>query len=210
MAVWYRAALQGTYQGQSIVNVLFYGDDAGDGFSVWDPAVAADVGESMVTTLVPAYLEELPTTYTLNTISVTGVNERCVTVSDYEVETTVEDPGVTVGSTEGQAQVAIIAFQTTKHSVAGRNVKRSYIAYGPLHDSAQSSDGAVEAGFATNIAPLITWLGSNLAGALNDYRPVRIGRTADPAPIALGKVTGVTLRPFASFRKSRKRRPSGV
>lgn len=210
MAVWYKAALSGTYQGQAIVNILYYGDDAGDGVLVWNPAVAADLGVGIVTDIVPAYLTLLPTTYTLNSVVVTGVNERGVTVSDFEVEQAVGLLGGNATATEGQAQTSIIAFQTIRQQQAERNIKRSYLAYGPLADNQQASDGSLEASFATGIVPLLAALQTNVQGPLQEYAPVRIGRTVAPALIAIGRVNGVTLRPFASFRKSRKRRPTGL
>lgn len=209
MPVWYRAALQGTYQGQSIVNVLYYGNDVGAGFAAWSPVVAADLAEALDTTLTADYVASLPSTYTFQNIVVTGIDENAITVSDYEVERVVNEPGGAAVNSEGQAQVAIIAFQTTKLATAGRNVKRSYLAYGPLTDAAQSSDGALEAAFVTGITDLLALLAQTIS-SLEDYAPVRMGRTVPGAAPAIGRVTGITLRPYASFRKSRKRRPSGL
>jgi hypothetical protein len=205
-----KAALVGSYQGQAIVNVLYYGADDFTEFPAWSPELAADLGATLLAELVPEYLPPLPSTYTLHTIDVSAVDERGVVVSDFVVPTTVEDPGGTATNSEGQAQVAIISFQTRRFPTAGRTVKRSYWAYGPLHDSSQASDGSLEATYITGLVDLLAVLMAPLDGPTFSYAPVRVGRTAAPEAVAVGYVSGITLRPYASFRKSRKRRPSGL
>lgn len=210
MPVFYKAVFSGSYQGQAIVNVLYYGSDGGVGFSAWSPTEAAQLGSELELLVVPEYLPSLPSTYTLAEIVVSAVDERGVTVSDYEVSVPINEPGGSAVNSEGQAQVAIIAFQTTKAPEGDRNVKRSYLAYGPLHDSSQASDGALESAYAAGLADLLIILFTNLSSLTGDFVPMRVGRTVAPNPVALGKVSGITLRPYASFRKSRKRRPTGA
>jgi len=206
---WYKAALVGTFEGQAIVNVLYYGGDDYGPFPEWSPLIAGDLGLTLATQLVPDYLDCMCTGYTLTSVSVTGVNARGVTISDYAVDYPVGDPGTIAVDTEGQAQVAIVGFRTLTTGDAARNVKRSYLALGPLTQSAQNAGGAISAGFLSASDPFVTLLASPLDGVAASYGPVRIGRTVDPAPIAIGRVLDATVRPYASFRKSRKRRPSG-
>lgn len=210
MAVFYKCVLAGTYQGQAINNILYYGNDNAEGYDEWDPLRAQSIGDALAALIVDDYVENLPTTYTLNEIVVSGIDERGNTVSDYEIPITVAEPGLEATNTEGQAQVAIIAFQTVRAPTAERNVKRSYLAYGPLHDGSQSSDGSLDATYVTALVPLLGDLVAELSYSGDFSQPVRVGRTVAPEPIAVGKVNGITLRPFASFRKSRKRRPTGA
>lgn len=206
---YYKSVLAGTYQGQTIVNILFFADTAGLPFAEWSPVVAGQLNDAIEAVIVPEYVLQLPSTYSLSTITTTGVDARGVTVSDYEVELTVGVSGGSATNSEGQAQVAIIAIQTTKAPGAGRNVKRSYLAYGPLHDSSQSSDGTIDGTYAVGMVGLLEGLRDPLGSAGPDFQPIRIGRTVDPNPTAIGVVNQVTLRPYASFRKSRKVRPTG-
>lgn len=210
MAVFYKVAISGTYQGQAIVNVLYYGNDAGEGFEEWSFETQQNVGDAVALAIVDDYVASLPTTYTLNELVVSGVNERNVVVGDFESNIPVNEPGLAAVNTEGQAQVAIISFQTVRAIDGDRNVKRSYLAYGPLHDSAQNSDGSLDADYITGLTNLLGDLVSEVPASPLPYQPVRIGRTVAPEPIAVGRVIGITLRPFASFRKSRKRRPTGL
>lgn len=209
MAVYYKAVLSGTYQGQNIVNVLFFSDVGGVPFSAWSATTAAQLADAIEAVIAPEYVLNLPSTYNLDLITVTAINDRGITVSDYEVSVSPGLPGGAVVNSEGQAQVAIIAYQTTTAPGAGRNVKRSYLAYGPLHDSSQSSDGTLDGTYVVGLVTLLEALLDPLGSAGPDFYPIRVGRTVDPAPTAVGRVTQVVVRPFASFRKSRKTRPTG-
>lgn len=210
MGVYYKVALRGVCQGQNVVNILYYGDSGADGFAAWDANIAADIGDTASESLVVDYVSMLPTSYTLTDIAVSGINERGTVVSGYDVIEPVGALGIQGGGIMGAVSCAIVPFQTSVAGGAALNLKRSYIAYGPLTDILINDDQSVTAALAAGIADLLILLATPLAGGLDDYMPVRVGRTVSPAPIRVGKVVGISLRPYASFRTSRKKRPTGT
>lgn len=207
---YYKVLLAGYADGQNVGNILYYGNDVGDPFTEWDPAYAADLGDALVESLDGVYTDPLPTTYTLNTVRVTGIDSHGVTISDTYVDVPAGISGDQAVATDTPGICAIIRFTCYKTPDAGRVPKRSYIAYGPLHSTWVANNGELSSDFKAAVAPLQTLLGSNIVGGLTEYRPVRIGRTAPDEPTAIGNVVAVPLAPFARVRKSRMFTASGT
>lgn len=208
MPVFYKAVLKGSYAGQAINNILFVGDDAADPFPVWSAGQAADVAEALADQLPGLYTDPLPLTYTLDSVQVFGVNERGFVVGDYDVERSVNFPGDQDDTSDGAYNTAIISFDTERGTGAGRNMKRSYIAYGPLVSTWIGNDQKLTVPAASSLAPLLAFLVAGFSSTGFDYRFVRVGRTVSPAAIAYGTVVAATLSLNSSVRASRKKKPN--
>jgi len=207
---YYKLAVKGVASGQNVVNILYYGDSGGDPFTSYDEGRALDLADAWGEVVIADWLTALPESYTLVELEVTGVNPNGVTTSPYAVIDPVNSPGLEGSVTSGAMICAIVAFQTSLGFSASINVKRSYIAFGPVTEAFVNADQSLTGAFATLMAPILISLASPIGGSLDDYVPVRIGRTVSPNPIHVGKVNGITLRPYASTRKSRKRTPRGT
>lgn len=202
-------SLLGTAGGQAIANVLYYGDDAGDILS-WTTAMINDLFSEWAEGCLAEWLAAHPTGYTLNTIVARIVNERGVVVSDNAVELAVGDPGTIAQTFNGPAQVAIIRLPTVRNeTIFARALKRSYLAIGPLINNALTESGALTIGTLAYMQALADVISTPLGGAVQDYHPVRVGRTLAPAQPAVGRVVDGIVDPFGSFRKSRKPRANG-
>jgi hypothetical protein len=152
----------------------------------------------------------LPDEYTLVDFAISTVDERGVTNSPYDVIEPVNALGIQGGAGVGAMLCAIIPFQTQIAPGATMNMKRSYLAFGPLPETFVSDTQAIEAAAAALIADILLVIGAPLVGSVGTYWPMRIGRTVAPDPIHLGMVNAISLRPYASVRKSRMKNPRGT
>jgi len=162
-------------------------------------------------TNLPGFTDPLPSAYTLTSLDASFVNERGVTdPTTYTVSVGQSVPGDQAGDAAGPAQVAVLAMLTGVADGADLPMKRSYIAYGPLVATWVLPNGKLSpTGLSALLAPqnvLIT----PLFGGLDDYYPVRIGRTVSPAPVRVGLVLDSFTRPFIGKRSSRAFRPTGT
>lgn len=210
MSVYYKLAFIGQSASQAIVNLLYFGNEAGEGFAAYDENTAEDILAAAGETFVEDYLAALPDHYTLNLLRVSSVSERGVTNSPYDIDLIVNEAGIQGGGTSGAFVTAILPFTTTVAPDAARNLKRSYLAYGPVAEDFVNDDQSLTAGFLALISPLMLALRGELVGSLNVYLPVRIARTVAPAPVGVGIVRSIAMAPYASTRKSRKKTPRGT
>lgn len=205
-----KVAIKGVASGQNIVNLLYFGDDAGDSFLSYPAAQIADIGDALNESLTEDWLGALPDEYTLTEYAISTVDDRGVTNSPYDVIIPVNESGIQGGTQAGAMLCAIVPFQTDVAPNAALNMKRSYIAFGPVNDTFVDDDQSLTAAFAALLAPILITLGSTLVGAVGEYVPVRVGRTVSPAPVRVGKVSAISLRPYASVRRSRMKNPRGT
>lgn len=210
MAVYYKLTFEGQAEGQSIVNIMYYGADDGSAFLDYSEPIAQDLLDTAGETFVTDYVASLPLAYTLNQLRVSSVDERGVANSPYDLLEIVNEPGIQGGALSGAYNVAILPFTTNVAPDAGRNLKRSYLAYGPIVETFIDPDQSLTAAFLGLVSPLMLALRSNLVGGIQEYAPVRIGRTVAPQPVAVGVVRSIAMAPYASVRKSRKKTPRGT
>lgn len=209
MPHFYKCVLRATAGGQEINNILYYGSltPTDMPFDESDASDLADaVGSAWMTQLTP----NLPTAYTLDSVDVSMVDEDGVTVSDFVITRDVNLSGGNAGVTEGFAFVAIAKFNcyTVAEAAPHPVPRRSYLAVGPLHSNDVATNGALstQSTWQEDISAAVT--GSHLIGAGPLY-PYRVGRTKGTSLAGVGRVASVTVRPFASFRRSRMQSPTG-
>lgn len=205
-----KIAIKGVASGQNIVNLLYYGDDTGQGFLTYPAAEIADIADAINETLTEDWVAALPDEYTLVEYAISTVTERGTTNSPYDVIVPVNEPGIQGGTQAGAMLCAIVPFQTDVAPDGNLNMKRSYIAFGPVNDTFVDDDQSLTSAFAALMAPILIDIGTTLNGAVGEYRPVRIGRTVNPAPVRVGLVSAISLRPYASVRRSRMKTPRGT
>lgn len=205
-----KVTIKGVAGGQNIINILYFGDDAGDYFLTYPSAEIVDIGTTLDEALTEDWLGALPDEYSLVEYAISTVDERGVTNSPNDVIFPVNQAGVQGGTQAGVMLCAIVPFQTNVAPNGALNLKRSYIAYGPVNDTFVDDDQSLTASFAALMAPILITLGSTLVGSVGEYVPVRIGRTVNPAPTRVGVVSAISLRPYASVRRSRMKSPRGT
>jgi hypothetical protein len=202
--------VNGSAGGQAFANVFYYGIDDGGPLNWTDALVAAALAE-WGETVVGAWLLAMPDDYTLLNLEGRVVSERATVLSDNAVVLAVNEPGELVQAINGPFQTAIISFTTVRAEAYGyRSLKRSYIAFGPLGSTTMESTGALVLVALNYLGDVADLLATPLVVGLETLAPVRIARTVAPATPGVSLVTGASVAPFGSFRKSRKRRASGT
>lgn len=209
MATFGKVRTKGIFQGQEIVNLLYYAIDGQPNFP-FDVAQMTDLAETVALEVLTQSNNVLPSTFAWTEVGVTIVDERGVTVSPFEVVEQVNLPGSLVEDTDGQAQVAIVSFQVVPRlgTPAGVPPKRTYIALGPLVSASVNAQGQLTWN-STLKAQVAGYYSTPIEGNLANYVPVRVGRQPSPALPTYGDVVGAVVRPYSSFRRSRLVRPSG-
>lgn len=202
--------LVGTAAGQAILNILYYGNDVGESVEWTTPLIAGFLTE-WGETHVNDFLDHMPDAYTLSLLSGRVVDSRGAVISDNAVELSVAQAGAFATTINGPFQVAILPIQTVRVESEGtRALKRSYLAIGPLWNTALEETGALTIGATVDMNAIADIVEAPLTVGVQEFAPVRVGRTVAPATPAVGLVTGVSVDPFSSFRKSRKRRANGL
>ena len=209
MAGFYKVAVKGTAGGQEIINVLYYSTLAPDTLT-WDAGVAEDLGQAVLDAWAETFIPWYPQAYTLQSADVSMVNEDGAVTSPFTV--TVVDP-ITGAQANGLAtpgQCIIAKFNCEPVTLVNSHPvpKRSYLALGPQGEANIGDDGAFAqvANWQTASTAVLTQ--GHLIG-VTEYLPHRVGRTTTANAAGVGRVTAVIIRPFASFRRSRIRKPTG-
>lgn len=202
--------LGGRAGGQNVNNILYYGDDAAEPFTINDAGLAAFVAE-WEDEFAADWLSKMADTYTLATLTAYVVDVHGSVISDNPAQSAPAAPGTDAGACSSPAVTAILSFQTSSIGAIGsRSLRRSYLALGPVPEVHVDTNGALTATALANYATLAALVSSTFNGAVDQYEPVRLGRTAALAQPAVGTIVSATVQPFVSFRKSRKFRPSGT
>lgn len=202
-------SLVGSAGGQSFVNILYYGSEDGTEVVWTDSLISAfltEWGETHLTT----WLSAMPEVYTLDRFVGRVVDTRGTVISDIAVEVPVAEPGLLLQTINGPFQTAIIRLPTVRAVAMGaRAMKRSYIAFGPLGSTTMDVAGELTLLVKGYIGDVAEAISQTLVVGVDEFYPVRIGRTVAPADPAIGIITAGAVDPFGSFRKSRKRRANG-
>lgn len=207
--VIYEVTLDAACEGQQINNILYYANLAPTN-NGWDPDRAADLGAAVNVAWQAEALWLLPDTYEFFGCSLRGLDINRAPVSTYPVGAGLLDNGNLTTDNETPGIVAIAAFDliTATEYESERVPRRSYIALGPLVQSQVTSEGRLTLD-GTNQADMEALLeqGHFVDGV--NMSPVRLGFQNAAGQPAIGAVVNARFRPFASFRRSRLRRPSG-
>jgi hypothetical protein len=204
-------SLDGSYAGQSVVNLLYYGNDAGETIGSIDGFFLSAFGAEWAEAYAAEWASRMVEGYSLDSLSIRAVNAQGVVISDVTQVITVGEDGAAGAGTDGAFVTTIISFSTERVESEGtRALKRSYLAVGPVASGYVDNDGALSLAGVSNYAALLPVVTGPVSVGFIECNPVRIGRTVAPETPAVGLVLGAALRPYVSTRKSRKRRPSGV
>lgn len=207
-----RLALVGSFAGQAINNILYYSQDpSGNPVQFSAPEIEAFVGD-WAEENANVWLGEMVTGYTLASVVATVVDEHNVTVSDSPYSLAINEAGGVDAPTSGPSQVAILGMFTAHIDdvITSLAMKRSYLAIGPVPEEWVGESGALNGTATTAYGVLAALVGSSVLSGLSEYSPVRIGRTPPAGTPRVGTITSVFVRPFASDRRSRRFRPTGI
>lgn len=210
MATFYKIAIKARAVGQEVVNVLYYGDQV-TGDVPTTPSIREGFLGIVVAWWQTTALPLLPNTYILESATGTIVNEVGETVSDFPVEAVATGFGTNGSTTDTPGICAIIGFRTSSRNVfdTPRTPKRSYIALGPIDTTDIDSSGLI----AYPGAATTTFLAAIQAPRTFDTTTldaVRVGVANASGVGSAGVITSALARPYASFRRSRMFRPSGI
>lgn len=212
----YHAALHGTYQGQSIVNNLYYRTGIGfdlDGLSIGGAKELADCIKGQVWNKMKPCL---PVGYTLERIDVYPYHDGTFDLLYQNPWTlNVLENGTEPDSTDGPATVCIIKFNLEPTQIFANGImppKRGYVAVGPVVSGWIDNDGNLTQtafiGAAARFQELATALAANLENLLPPvvFFPIRM-KTLNILgvykPASWADVGGAVLRRRTSFRRSR-------
>lgn len=203
--------LRGTAVGQNIRNILYYGDDVGAPIVGINTAFLEQFNGEWAEAYAVGWTVPYPSSYTLDSIVASAVDERGAALDMPFMELQVGEAGVQNSDTDSVAICAIMKITTiVQQDIAVTRPVRSYVAVGPISSLFVNNDGGLTSAALTQLATIPPILaGSVVVGAL-ECTPVRIGRTVSPAPVSVGRVFSVSIQPYTSFRRSRKRRPNGT
>lgn len=210
MGSFYKIALKARAVGQEVINVLYYGDQV-TGEVPTTPSIREGFLDVVVTWWETVALPMLPNTYILEAGTATIVNEDGETISDFPVEVVASGFGTNGSTTDTPGICAIIGFRTSSRAAFGttRTPKRSYIALGPIDTADIDSSGLITyPGAATT-----TFLAAIQAPRTFDTTTLdacRVGVANVSGVGSAGVITAALARPYASFRRSRMFRPSGI
>lgn len=212
MQGYIKAVLRGTAQGQNIRNILYYCGDDGAPFNEVNGAFLEQFGVEWAEAYANDWVNGLPSLYTLSDIEVGLVDVHGVAVDLSTQVVPINEAGLQSSDTDGVFVTAICPIRTVApvDLFDSLRLKRSYVAYGPLSSTFVLPDGSLTAAAATALAPGIAVLQGAVAVGFIVAVPCRIGRTEASETPHFGLVSTVSLQPFASTRKSRKRRPDGT
>lgn len=209
MGSYYKIVLSGTASGQGITNILYYANVLASTVPQ-DSVSRLDFINEWYTTVGADWLDIFPSSYTLNSITGTVVDDDNSTISTFPVGIDVGEAG-TGGTTLGQVyECAIVTFRLSTPSGVASNIvpRRSYVALGPLVAGTLAATGQYfpPVGWDESVG---TALGSTITSGGVVFSPYRVGSEDAPGSARVGLVSSLIIRPFASTRRSRKIRPTG-
>lgn len=202
--------IKGTAAGQEIRNILYFGGPAGETVEIVSSVQLAAFLFAFGEAFDGVWGLGLANSYNAYELEAKVLDIRGV-VADFPPEILPVDwDGLRSDATDTQGLYAVINMKNTAVGSEGaRSLRRSYLAYGPLVNLDVGADGALQAALISEVNSLLPVLDDVVSDGVNEYWPVRLGRTKDPDIPALGLVSVAILRPYASFRRSRLRRPTG-
>lgn len=217
MATYYsEVTVIGSCQGEEIVNVLWYYLPTATGTPL---DVAGHMGVAWSGQVMARFAAAASLLYTLDAFDVSIYDVEWVPQLAAPQRFTAGLAGSVGGSLMGQSPVAVINFAldySYANVAPGHGpVKRSYIAYGPLVETAVNNDHRINVGGWGNaaVSDLLACLQEELVLGPLGYQgvPIRAGSTKfinnggeDPFHRrSWAKIAGASLRPVSSNRDSR-------
>lgn len=214
MATAYKVDLMGyaSDTGQEFQNTLYFTKDATIEVS-GDFSEMSDVAAHAATVCAPNLAQALMATASYRSVKVTMVDESNVNVGSAFVEQAITPPaeGLVNGFSDGDAMVAVIAFQMSPVASNVRSMRRSNLRLGPITSDDVSNNQTIA-------GATLVQLGLVIDGIVNDsisahgLVPARVGQPSGPnrtGPGAMSFIEGAVVRPHAGFLRSRMKRPKG-
>lgn len=216
---YYKAVIRGQFEGQEILNILWYRGVQTLGGALLAPTSGEDVAFQIHAEVGPAWLAFHPTTYTWVDTTVYAYDELLQLAFSQPHVRAMNTAGTAPGSVAGPA--ANITFRMNIAPLPLINVlypkeivslgpTRGFLSMGPILEDWVGNDGRVPA--AALASPLLT----NLAEVLDDplenlvppafFVPVRARSRRIAGLITLqgfGPVQSVAIRPVVTWRRSR-------
>lgn len=214
----YKVVLSGSFQGQSIVNVLYY--RTAPGLNIIDFVLG---GAGLLTANViqevwrDGIRHALPSGYSLLEVSTYVLEDDFVLGIALPFTQTVGEPGLVI--VEAFAPAACINVRFQLGAIIGTAVltapRRGYVALGPVAQDYVTPDGKVPNSLITDTAWGFNVAGAAMAQNLESFSPplvwfpirakvIRNPITGGPLWTGFADVDGFTIDPVASWRRSRK------
>ena len=212
----YHAVMKGSYQGQAVVNNLYYRTGIGfdlDGLSIGG---ALDLAQELKAQVWPSMKNCLPTGYTLESIDVYPYHDGTFDLL-YQNPATVNvlESGYLTDATDGPCATAILKFNLEPTQVFGNGIfppKRGYIALGPIISAWIDNAGKLTDELFLDAEGYIQTFASKLAMNITSllppvvFYPIRVRQLnilGVYKPVSFADVNACVVRRRTSFRRSR-------
>ena len=215
----YKVVLKGQFQGQSILNILYYRNGVGVDISGLTVGGTKEVADAVKAIIWPILRGQLPADYNLAQIDSYAYDDTSFDLLYQQPFTLgVQEPGLQASSAKynGPAPCAILKFILESHSIlvdGPRPPKRGYLAIGPLGDNQVLDDGSLDLAGGAQLA----WDGICAVMANNVYTVLPIPAVFYPVRVHMDKVgiglklkitsftdvQAAVMRHYTSFRRSR-------
>lgn len=202
--------IQGRQDTQQIGQVLYYSPLPVSNLP-FDPATLSTLATRFWNDHSVQFLDFLPPAYSAEQITVSLVDEGNRVVSPFEVSVSIAGVGTGNGESFSAGSTFIIGFYGVPlgGDFLPRVPKRSYIAYGPATENLVDRTGLVLLP-ALDRANIEAIFEASIDVAGQEYFPIRVGTYKETGATSAMQVSQATFRDYASFRKSRMIRPSGL
>lgn len=222
---FYRVALEGSYVGQDVVNVLWYRNatpfaDALTFFGLLN-ALNATVRDQVWRSKAPAHLggyglqEVMQEGYVLRKIVTTAFSDAFSLINDTPVELNVAENGIRAGATNGPA--TYVNLHASLEPVFGPGIglpKRRSLKIGPLTDTDVETAGVVSEAFAAILDGFGTAVSADLTTTLPaaEFFPIAVRLSYSPhtpagpagiPPAIHGHLIAIGYRDISDFAPKR-------
>lgn len=216
---YYKVVLHGVYSGQSIVNVLWYRAVESPLGALLDPASGEDITFQVQQEVWPIMRGIFPDTYTLQDITAYPYTSTLIPAFALPYVRQVNEQATRPEANNGPAPCAILACGVENTPLVNLLYpketsllapRRGYLAIGPLIDAAIDNTGHIVMTGDTHAS--LAALATKLAETLENLDPVaffvplraRLTKVAGVLTLqGFAPIATVTIRPRASFRRSR-------
>lgn len=212
--IW-KIATIGQAEGQEIVSIFYFSTGSLPAEESWNHANMREIAELWDARFKAVMDPLLSADYVGTEHSVTVVNVRNETISDFAETIANSAVGEVAGGSDTVALAAIVAQRCTAYSSGPgiRVPKKSYLALGPLA-SANIGDNGLLLWNTSEKASVATMCFTPLVGITGDmlgetFRPVRVGVPNQDNIPAVGVVAAAQVREYTRPRKSRLFRANG-
>lgn len=209
MPIYYKIALEGSYLDKPIINIMYYVLQNTDSFA-FDATQMADLGTQVAAVYVTNALPYLPLAYSFQRAVVTAHDPDGSTFG-FQVEVSGSGNGGLAETSDGRDQAGIIAFRTLPWELSPslRNLRSSYLSFGPLVSTLIGNNGAVAWPLGSD-EELSEFCQRTYTLETTDVAlPVRVGKRPIDVNATICTVEQVLFRPFKGKRSSRGQSPTG-